>query len=374
MFITTVASVGSEALAQSSGNPSRTTAGTEKSLRALVEPRVVQEAKGYNSWPMIQAMGDKLVCVYSRGTGHLINEYNRGVYARTSTDGGKTWTEETRVVNSSNFGDVAVGSGLDSTGAMLLWVRRCGAGGIFQDLFRSTDGVEFKLVTTPAFEVMPMQITDIFSVPKVGLMALWFAGKYDHTRNHSWGTLVSTDDGATWKQTTIESGLPKAHWPTEPSAVYLGDGRILAVGRAEPVEGKPDRFQFQLESTDSGATWTRSVTNIGDIFYSTPSLVFDAKTGLVSNYYYQRGKGILWRRVADAKRIFGNPLGWPAPEAVSFGSEIPSDSGNVNATAIGGTHHIAFYSGKAPDVAVFVSELAAPTAAGASASRSASKR
>jgi hypothetical protein len=46
----------------------------------------VQDVSGYNSWPMIQAIGEKLVCVYSRGTGHTIGEDSRAVYARTSTD------------------------------------------------------------------------------------------------------------------------------------------------------------------------------------------------------------------------------------------------------------------------------------------------
>ena len=54
-------------------------------LEALAEPQVVQEARGYNSWPMIQAIGEELVCVYSRGSGHTIGEDARAVYARTST-------------------------------------------------------------------------------------------------------------------------------------------------------------------------------------------------------------------------------------------------------------------------------------------------
>lgn len=63
---------------------------------ALAKPHVVQDVSGYNSWPMIQAIGEKLVCVYSRGTGHTIGEDSRAVYARTSTDKGKTWTPEGR--------------------------------------------------------------------------------------------------------------------------------------------------------------------------------------------------------------------------------------------------------------------------------------
>ncbi|MDI9443603.1 MAG: sialidase family protein, partial [Planctomycetota bacterium] len=254
-------------------------------LYALAEPRVIQEVSGYNSWPMIQAIGDKLVCVYSRGTSHTIAEDARAVYARTSTDNGKTWTPETVVANTSGYGEVAVGKGLDSDGAMFLWVRRMNGSECVQDLYRTTDGVTFLLVATPKLAVAPVQITDIFSVPTVGLMALWFAGSYgDDGPSHSWGTLTSRDNGATWAQSTIESELTKPQWPTEPAAVYLGNGRILVVARTEPG----GRSQFQLVSSDYGATWARAQTNIGDVLISTPSLILDAETGLLSNYYYQR--------------------------------------------------------------------------------------
>ena len=42
---------------------------------------VVQNCPGYNSWPMVQAIGTRLVCAYSRGWGHNIFEEGRGVYA-----------------------------------------------------------------------------------------------------------------------------------------------------------------------------------------------------------------------------------------------------------------------------------------------------
>lgn len=318
--------------------------------------RVVQEARGYNAWPMIQAIGEKLVCVYSRGSGHTIGDEARAVYARTSTDGGTTWTAETLVANSPGYGDVEVGKGLDSTGAMLLWVRRYGAQR-HQDLYRSTDGVTFSLVTTPKLAVSPMQITDVFSVPTLGLMAMWFAGEYEDKPTNSWGTLTSSDNGATWQQTPIESALLKAQWPTEPAAVYLGDGRILAIGRNE-VGGA----QFQMVSTDYGKTWKRTPTNIRDVFSSTPNLILDASTGLLSNYYYHRGAGVLRRRVVNPERVFNHPLNWPDPEPVAEGSKVTFDAGNANATAIGGTHYVAFYSGKDPDTGILVSVLPAPTA------------
>jgi len=187
-------------------------------------------------------------------------------------------------------------------------------------------------------------------------MALWFAGHYgDDGPSHAWGTLTSRDNGATWAQTAIESKLTKPQWPTEPSAVYLGNGKILVVARTE----QGGRSQFQMVSSDYGATWARAATNIGDVLISTPSLILDTETGL-SNYYYQRGHGVLWRRVVDPDIVFDNPLDWPPPEPVATGSRVTFDAGNVNATAIGGTHYLAFYSGKGADTAVMLSAVPAP--------------
>ena len=324
-------------------------------LCALPEPFIVQNVSGYNSWPVIQALGDKLVCVYSRGTAHTINEDIRAVYARTSTDGGKTWTTETVVADTPEGGEVTIGKGLDADGAMLLWVRRIGKEWN-HDLYRSTDGVTFTHLATPKLDVMPIQITDVFNVPDVGLTALWFAGDYnDDGPSHSWGTLTSTDNGATWTQRVIESELIKAEWPTEPSAVYLGDGKILAVARSELGENTTARSQFQMISTDGGTTWRRSRTNIGDVLASTPSLIYDAETGLVSNYYYHRGRGVLRRRVVRPETVFESPLAWPDSEAVALASPSTFDAGNVNATVLGNTHALAFYSGKGADTSVLVS-------------------
>ncbi len=325
-------------------------------VNAPAPPHVVQDVDGYNSWPMMQAIVEKLVCVYTRGSGHTIDEGSRDLFARTSTDHGKTWTPETIVANTPNYAEVPVGKGLDANGAMLLWVRRVGPEWQ-HDLYRTTDGIKFTLVATPKLEVKPMQITDVFTVPKVGLMSLWFAGDYGTKPTNSWGTVTSSDNGVTWTQTTVESSLPKEQWPTEPSAVYLGEGRILAIARTETGP-----TQFQLISTDSGATWKRTPTNIGDVMGSTPSLILDAKTGLLSNYHYHRGKGLLRRRVVDPQSIFDHATRWPGSEVVATGSKVAWDAGNVNATVIGDTHYLSFYSGKAPHTSVLMSEVAAPYA------------
>ena len=40
---------------------------------------VVQDCSGYNSWSFVQTLGTRLVCVYSRGSAHKIDEPARGV-------------------------------------------------------------------------------------------------------------------------------------------------------------------------------------------------------------------------------------------------------------------------------------------------------
>lgn len=332
-------------------------------VAAPAQAHSVQHEGGYNSWPMLQAIGEKLVCVYTRGKGHTIGEDARATYARTSSDGGKTWTAETVVANTPGYGEVPVGKGLDADGAMLLWVRRVGKE-FLHDLYRTTDGVTFTLVATPKLAVAPMQITDVFEVPTVGLMALWFAGNYGDKPDSSWGTVTSSDNGATWTQTPVESGLLKADWPTEPAAAHLGEGKILVIARTERGDGTTDRAQFQITSTDHGKTWTRTRTNIGDVKASTPSLILDRKTGLLSLYYYERGRGVLRRRVVDPAQVFTRPLNWPASEAVATGSQVTFDAGNVNATVIGDGHYLSFYSGKAPETAVLVKTLPAPSLQG----------
>ena len=321
-------------------------------LEAPPKTLTVEDSPGYNSWPMIQALGNRLVCAYSRGSGHTIGEGRRAVYARTSSDGGKTWTAETPVADDPASGEVTIGKGLDANGAMLLWIR-CWGGKSRHELYRTADGVRFEKISTPQLSPLPMQITDIFATDE-GLMCLWFATDYSKKERSAWGTLVSTDNGVTWTQRTVESGMDVGELPTEPSALALGDGRILAIARTEGG-GTANYTQFQITSADWGKTWSKTRTNIRDVSSSTPSLVYDRDSGLVYNYYYQRGRCVLKRRVAKVDTIFDRPLAWPEAEAVAFADEDRAyDAGNVNATTIGKAHYLAFYHGTRSETAVVV--------------------
>ncbi|MBR4676250.1 MAG: exo-alpha-sialidase [Victivallales bacterium] len=304
----------------------------------------VQDALGYNSWSFVQPIGKTLVCAYSRGKAHSISETCRGVYARRSLDGGLTWQEETTVINTATHCESAIGKGLDLDGALLLWVR-CVGSPWHHDLYRSADGCSFERIATLQPNPMPMQITDVFHIGDGVLMSLWFAGNYRDTAENSWGTLTSQDNGCTWSQLTVEQGLSKAEWPTEPSCVPLGDGRLLAIARMENCGPEVKCSQFQLESEDNGRTWRKFRTKIDDVRESTPSLVWDAETGLLSNYYFQRGAGALKRRIAELSHIWNHPEAWSAPEIVCYASANAHHAGNVNACAFGDRHACTFYSG-----------------------------
>ena len=321
---------------------------------------MVQNIPGYNSWPMIRNINNRLVCAYSKGKEHRIEEDCRGVYARVSDDGGKSWQNEVKVSDTSGFGEVTVGKGVDNDGNMLLWVRRCKAWEfpftLYHDLFRTSDGVTWEKVVTPELSPQPMQVTDIFHIPETKeLMALWFAGDYRGGNNNSWGILVSKDNGRNWEQRVIEDKLPKNMWPTEQSAVYLGNGKILAIARRESVKDEaPElKVQFQLQSTDYGRSWSKKLTNLGDIRESTPSLIM-TDSGKICNYYYQRGTGQLKRRVTTVENIWDDPTAWPEPEVLTTASTDGCNAGNVNAVSAGGKHFISFYSGDKKDTAVLV--------------------
>ena len=226
------------------------------------------------------------------------------------------------------------------------------------ELYRSADGLSFTKIASLRPDPFPVQVLDPVFVTGLGLVSPWFAGNYHKDGGNSWGILVSTDDGRTWEQRTIESNLPVKEWVTESSIVSLGNGRILLIGRCEQGLGT----QFQVTSTDGGKTWTKARTNIGDVRESTPSLIYDPKTGLVANYYYHRGARKLKRRVAKADFIFTHPDAWPEPEVLAEGFEPRIyDAGNVKATRLQGkTDCCAWYTGTQSNATVVVTVVPVP--------------
>ena len=218
-------------------------------------------------------------------------------------------------------------------------------------LYRTKDGNSFEIVSQPKLDNGPMmQITDVFRVPTVGLMALWFGGSYaDDDRPRRWGTMTSPDNGKTWVQRVCGENMKLADWPTEPSAFYVGDGRIFCIARTE-AKGP----QLQLTSVDYGRTWRVARTNIDDVLKSTPSLLYDAKTGVVRNYYYHRGLGQLKLRSARLSDVWDAAGAWPESETLVADSGRLSHAGNVNATSLNGIDSIAYYTGSKAGCSIMV--------------------
>ena len=319
--------------------------------------RIVCDVPGYNSWPMISAVhSSRLVCLYSRGSEHTIDEPARGIYARYSDDGGVCWSAEIPVSNQPSAGEVPVGKGVLPDGSALFFVRNCYGSftKLTHTLYRTEDGIRFEKIATPELEIAPIQITDIFSLPDGTLMALWFAGDYRNGMNHSWGTLRSRNQGLHWSQCVVEKDLPKDRWPTEPSAVYLGEGRILAIARREYDRENPGATlaQFQLESGDYGVTWRKALTNIADVSESTPALLL-TPGGKLCNFYYERFSGLLKRRSVHAGHIWKNPTAWSEPEILAEGSKEGCHAGNVNALSSGNKHVLVYYSGNERNCSVY---------------------
>lgn len=326
---------------------------------------VVSDVPGYNSWPMIQAIGTKLFCSYSRDNarpsdGHTIGRGSRDSYLRLSVDGGHTWSDEVTVASDPRTGEVNEGIGMDEKGAAILWVRCWGRGRDRRhELYRTVDGRTIEKVASIRPDPFPMQVMDPVRVEGIGLVSPWFAGNYHKDGSNSWGVLVSVDNGSHWTQRIIEKDLSVKEWVTEPSLVDLGGGRLLIVGRCEQSLGN----QFQVTSVDGGKTWRKARTNIDDVRESTPSLVYDAKSGLVANYYYHRGARKLKRRVAKADFIFDHPDRWPQPEVLEEGFEPRAwDAGNVKTTRLGDVDCCAWYTGTQSNSTVVVTIVPRPLA------------
>ena len=339
--------------------PPHSAAGVRVSRSAgMAETRVVAREPGrYECWPFVETLGNRIVVAYSDGERHNAGERGRGVLVKTSDDGGATWSEPVAVVQSQEIGATAVGKGRDNEGRILLWTRIYGGDESGFVLYRTVDGKAFERVAHLPLFGKGAQIMDVVNV-EGRLISLFFTGDYKTPETFSWGFLESDDNGATWTRRTIEKGMPFAEWPTEPSAVHLGGGCILAIGRTEEDGG----CLFTLVSKNGGATWEKRRTNIGDVMKSTPTLLFNPESGFITLYYYERGKRLLKRRVARANDVFANPGAWPEPEIVATGDENRiTDAGNPNAAAFGPRHLVAWYSGAArPDATIYMTTLAEP--------------
>lgn len=303
------------------------------------------EANKYTAWPFVGTTDNKAVCVYSRNTQHE-NDSTSAIYSKASKDG-IIWSLEQRIIDTEADRDTITGKGNNSDGDMIFWNRVGSPFSNYYELYKTSDGITFTKVSKQTFSPVVGHMGDIISVPTVGLVS--FYNTFGSTR--TWGMAVSADDGETWTLTPIESNISDSECPTEISGAYVSDGKILAIGRKDASSGT--HALFQIESSDYGSTWTKEYTNIDDIYSSTPSLIYDSTSQLLSLFYYQRGIGALRMRRNMLSEVWNNPTGWNASNVIAHGSTSLSDAGNVNAVMFKTYQIVSFYSGDSTNTGIY---------------------
>lgn len=297
---------------------------------------------GYNAFPFIGTVKDKLVCVYSVGKNHTDNT-SVDIFAKTSPNG-VIWSKAKKIISTENVRDTITGLGHDSLGIIYFWNRKgtpVNADCSF-DLYKTSDGIVFTKKSSPVFDIKPSNIGDALHIPTVGVIS--FYNTYRATRN-SYGYVLTKDGGETWSQIEIASPTTQSDTPTEIYGVYIGDGKIIALGRSEDSAA-----MFQIQSNDYGKTWETKKTNITDVYLSTPTLIY-GDDGYITVYYYNRADGKLKKRRAIASTVFENPSSWGEPSNIASGA-VGQDAGNANSVKFNGNNIIAYYSGTDTETSV----------------------
>lgn len=297
---------------------------------------------GYNAFPFIGVVKDKLVCVYSVGKNHTDNT-SVDIFAKTSPNG-VIWSKAKKIISTENVRDTITGLGHDSLGIIYFWNRKgtpVNADYSF-DLYKTSDGIVFTKKSSPVFDIKPSHIGDALHIPTVGVIS--FYNTYRATRN-SYGYVLTKDGGETWSQIEIASPTTQSDTPTEIYGVYIGDGKIIALGRSEDSAA-----MFQIQSNDYGKTWETKKTNITDVYLSTPTLIY-GDDGYITVYYYNRADGKLKKRRAIASTVFESPSSWGEPSNIASGA-VGQDAGNANSVKFNGNNIIAYYSGTDTETSV----------------------
>lgn len=296
---------------------------------------------GYNAFPFIGTVNNKLVCVYSIGKNHTDNT-NVDIFVKTSPNG-VIWSKAKKIISTENVRDTITGLGHDSLGIIYFWNRKgtsVNADCSF-DLYKTSDGIKFTKKSSPAFDIKPSHIGDALHIPTVGVIS--FYNTYRANRN-SYGYVLTKDGGETWSQVEIANPSTQSDTPTEISGTYIGDGKILALGRSEDSAA-----MFQIQSSDFGKTWETKITNITDVYLSTPTLIYD--DGYITVYYYNRADGKLKKRKAIASTVFESATSWGEPSNIASGS-VGQDAGNANSVKFNNNIIVVYYSGTDTETSV----------------------
>ena len=265
----------------------------------------------YKSWPSLIRDGRTVRLVYNAGSQHNVTT-TRGVFSRT---GANSFTTDETVIDTASVDDASYGVGTDSSLNPLVWVnQRDGTDADTGIVLRRRSGGSWSTLVSPAFTGVRL-LSHISPVSGVGLVAQW-QSRSDTTL--AWGVVISDDDGASWSQVTIETGITAAQRPNEVYLLDVGSSTILGVGRSETGGAL-----MQLTCVGDPSTlgnWTRADTNVTDIARDRGWLVprwGDSST--IDLYYTDRSSGALRWRSGNLATVLASPTSWGAAVTLRSG-------------------------------------------------------
>ena len=303
----------------------------------------------YSCWPRIGKVGNRLVCMFVKVLVHEDPHTGKGALYTSISENGIIWTPKRLSIDTEHLRDGVTGCGNDADGNLLFFDRvgYPSNANTYYDVYRTSNGVSFEKISNIPASSSLGHCGDIINVPTKGLMA--FFGTYgNYSDSRSWGYILSEDNGETWNKVTIEDSLLSSECPMEISAAYLGDGKILAVGR---YEGNDNEYMWQMQSSDYGVTWNRVATNVAGS-YNTPSMIYNSISSKVSLYIYNRSTGKLEYREAELNNIWDNPTNWPNAEIIASGA-ASQDAGNVTTCQYGQLQIAAYYTGTSSETGIY---------------------
>ena len=303
----------------------------------------------YSAWPFVGVVNDRLVCAYTEAPSH---EHVSSLVRSAISDNGVVWSGNVVVSDIKGVREGFTGKGVNDLGELLL-IKRVGALGsdlTYFEIIKTTDGIHYETISEIHDDKCAGgHIGDIVNIPNVGLFA--FFNKYGSTR--SWGYIKSTDNGVTWQAVIVESGLSLNDCPVEMSPIFIGNSKILVMGRRDTFGTYSS--MIQLQSSDNGVTWQRYNTNIDNMVGNTPSILLSGSTIDIYTVERHGTTSYLKHASTSVNTVWDNPTSWPTLEKLhDISCQLGQDCGNVNATKYKGCHILAYYTGKNAETGIYV--------------------
>ncbi len=319
------------------GTPARA-AGIETLL--VIEP--TSEYPRNSEGDIVQLADGRLCLAYTRFTGGAADHSAADIVARTSDDGGKTWSADRVLIpNEGQANVMSVSFARLKTGELLLfYLRKHGWDDLLMYVRRSTD----ELATLG--EPMRVTLGDGYHVVNNGRVAQLSTGRLvvpaalhpcpDGTAKSfspraMMRMFLSNDGGRTWRADAMNPSPPAPNTPMlqEPGVIELKDGRLMMYIRTD------QGTQYECFSDDGGEHWTtpkpgplaspRSPATIGRLPWTGDLLaVWNDHSGW---HAFPPGKrtplclalsrddGRTW---SPSRVIEGNPDGWYCYTSMTF--------------------------------------------------------